>query len=298
MIGPPGQPNSSTVQRNVAAQNANRNLRSNRMRPKGSVDTTTSKRNVKVERRQSAKGDREKGAASAGPHKHPHHSQQSQQHDEKNKEKDANKYYNETYTYQKLKSLKWMGGVYKREEDNTQPMWKPSQEEKELQAQIEQKREIKAKYNLLSLNKQQDGNVGGELYKWICNGGNNHEVVKRVMETRPSWTQIKSSQTLYQFKWAPISRQIKFDFLCKHGQRNLVNHFENHALISTKDQIFFNMMKFCENLHQDVFKTLPLTFVIDLSTFVCQQEFDKFVHYFNMIEKQKHNFDCDKSIKE
>ena len=138
---------------------------------------------------------------------------------------------------------------------------------------------------MLSLNKQQAENLGGELYKWICNGGNNHEVVKRVMETRPSWTQIKSSQTLYQFKWAPISRQIKFDFLCKHGQRNLVNHFENHALISTKDQIFYNMAKFCENLHQDVFKTLPLTFVIDLSTFVCQQEFDKFVHYFNIIVK-------------
>ena len=90
------------------------------MRPKGSVDTSNNKRNMKVERRASAKGDREKGAASAGPHKH--HSEK----EEKKGEKDASKYYNETYTYQKLKSLKWMGGVYKREEDNTQPMWKPS----------------------------------------------------------------------------------------------------------------------------------------------------------------------------
>ena len=89
------------------------------MRPKGSVDTSNNKRNMKVERRASAKGDREKGAASAGPHK-------NSEKEEKKNEKDANKYYNETYTYQKLKSLKWMGGVYKREEDNTQPMWKPS----------------------------------------------------------------------------------------------------------------------------------------------------------------------------
>lgn len=124
-----------------------------------------------------------------------------------------------------------MGGPYRNPADEPAPVWRPSAEEQELRQQLEAKREIKAKYNLLSLNKQ----AGSELYKYILMLGNNHDVVKRVMDNRPSWTQIKSSQTLYNFKWAPSSRQIKFDFLGKHGQKNLVNHFENHALITTKD---------------------------------------------------------------
>ena len=120
--------------------------------------------------------------------------------------------------------------------------------------------------------------------------GNNHDVVKRVMDNRPSWTQIKSSQTLYNFKWAPSSRQIKFDFLGKHGQKNLVNHFENHALITTKDQLIESMSKLSENLHQDVFNSIPITFVIDLGTPLCQHEFDKFTYYFNMVEKFKEQY--------
>ena len=110
------------------------------------------------------------------------------------------------------------------------------------------------------------------------------------MDSRPSWAQIKSSQTLYNFKWAPSSRQIKFDFLGKHGQKNLVNHFENHALITTKDKLVESMSKLTENLHQDVFSMIPVTFVIDLGTSMCQHEFDKFCYFFNMIEKFKDQY--------
>ena len=64
-----------------------------------------------------------------------------------------------------------------------------------------------------------------------------------------------------------------------------MNHFENHALITTKDQLIESMSKLCENLHQDIFSAIPITFVVDLGTPLCQQEFDKFCYYFNMIEK-------------
>jgi len=138
-----------------------------------------------------------------------------------------------------------MGGVYKNPNDEPTPIWRPSAEEQELRQQLEQKREIKAKYNLLSLNRQEIT----ELYKYILGLGNNHEVVKRVLDARPSWTQIRSSQTLYNFKWTPSSRFIKFDFLGKHGQKNLVNHFENHALITTKDKLIDSMTKLCEYMH-------------------------------------------------
>ena len=70
----------------------------------------------------------------------------------------------------------------------------------------------------------------------------------------------------------------------------MVNHFENHALITTKDKLIESMSKLYEYQHQDVFNTIPLTFVIDLGTSLCQQDFDKFCYYFNMVEKFKEQY--------
>ena len=47
--------------------------------------------------------------------------------EEKKDEKD--KYHNEVYTYQKLRSLKWMGGPYRNPHDEPAPIWRPSAEE-------------------------------------------------------------------------------------------------------------------------------------------------------------------------
>ena len=35
---------------------------------------------------------------------------------------------------------------------------------------------------------------------------------------------------------------------------------------------------------------IPITFIIDLGTPLCQGEFDKFVHYFNTVEKYKDQY--------
>jgi len=50
------------------------------------------------------------------------------------------------------------------------------------------------------------------------------------------------------------------------------------------------MSKLCENLRIDVFEHIPITFVIDLGTPLCQHEFDKFCYYFNMVEKFKESY--------
>ena len=50
------------------------------------------------------------------------------------------------------------------------------------------------------------------------------------------------------------------------------------------------MQKLSENLHQDVFDYLPLTFVIDLGTSMAGIEYDKFHYYFNVIEKFKQQY--------
>ena len=51
------------------------------------------------------------------------------------------------------------------------------------------------------------------------------------MDSRPCWQKISSSITLFDFKWTPYSSQIKFEFLGKHGEKNLVNH------LTTKKEI-------------------------------------------------------------
>lgn len=117
--------------------------------------------------------------------------------------------------------------------------------------------------------------------------GNNHPLVKRVLDTRASWHQIKASHTLYHLKWAPVSGQIRFDFMGKHGQKNLVNHFENHAVLTTKDQLFQNMTKHCELLHEDVHEFMPVTFVVDVGNSAGMIELDKFTTYFHVVEKYK-----------
>lgn len=71
-----------------------------------------------------------------------------------------------------------------------------------------------------------------------------------------------------------------------------MNHFENHHLITSKDLLLDSMSKMCENLHVDVFNSIPITFAIDLGTTLCQHEFDKFNYYFNMVEKHKEQYNA------
>lgn len=74
------------------------------------------------------------------------------------------------------------------------------------------------------------------------------------------------STTLFDFKWTPSSNFIKFDFLNKHGQKTIVNHFEFHNCITQKDTLYFNLAKFCDTSHKDTFDILPVTFVIDFTS--------------------------------
>lgn len=119
--------------------------------------------------------------------------------------------------------------------------------------------------------------------------GNNDVCVRRVMETREHWQKIDSiKSSLFDFKWTPYSNHIRFEHLGKHGERNLVNHFEYHGCLSQKDQLFLNLQKSCENTHKDVFDLLPITFVIDYSDrHAFEQIYDRFSLYFNLIEKHK-----------
>ena len=150
---------------------------------------------------------------------------------------------------------------------------------------INKRKEINQKYN--KLGKDLGCEVKG--YRYILMKGNNHPLVKRVMETRSSWVKIPhSSTTLFDFKWTPTSNFIKFDFLNKHGQKTIVNHFEFHSSITQKDTLYQNMAKHCEVIHKCTFDFLPVTFVIDYtSKYNFENAFEQFQIYFNVIERNK-----------
>ena len=98
--------------------------------------------------------------------------------------------------------------------------------------------------------------------------GNNAALVKRVMaETRSYlWTEMQNNQqSHFHFRWAPVSRAINFDRL-SHNFGQMVNHFEYHAEITTKNELFKNLKAFYDEKQQNAFHTLPLTFYLKIST--------------------------------
>ena len=112
------------------------------------------------------------------------------------------------------------------------------------------------------------------------------------MQTRPSWLQYEQhsqNTSLFDFKWAPVSSQIKFDFLGKHGTKSLVNHFESHECLSHKDLLYANLQKHCELIkHKSICDIVPLTFIIDFTNrFSMDQALDKFAQCFQAIEGNK-----------
>lgn len=78
--------------------------------------------------------------------------------------------------------------------------------------------------------------------------GNNSALVKKVLLSRSHWAELEEKHiTLFHFKWAPVSRFINYEQLDNYGQKKLVNHIQGHSRLTTKDQLYINMHKFCES---------------------------------------------------
>ena len=69
--------------------------------------------------------------------------------------------------------------------------------------------------------------------------------------------------------------------------KKMVNHFEFHDQISEKDNLFFNMQRFCENVKKNVFEQLPITFSVDLDNKNYVDEIERFQSYYRILEKSK-----------
>jgi hypothetical protein len=81
-----------------------------------------------------------------------------------------------------------------------------------------------------------------------------------------AWEETAQYDSLFNFKWQPISFGLKYDLLSKYGLKQLVNHIEGHENISTKDALFINLRSYCEKQNLNVFDIVPLTFLIDFKS--------------------------------
>jgi hypothetical protein len=89
-----------------------------------------------------------------------------------------------------------------------------------------------------------------------------------------------------------VSLQVASDLarhkvrISKHGTRQLVNHFENHSVFTTKDQMFRNLFSHCEAKKINTFEYVPLTFLLEVDSLFFAQDYERFVNYFSYIDKQ------------
>jgi hypothetical protein len=98
------------------------------------------------------------------------------------------------------------------------------------------------------------------------------------------WKEVPNMNSIYNFKWQPVSKGIHFAQLSlQQKQRQLVNHFEFHGELTTKDGLFRNLLAHAQTLKQDVFDFVPLTFIIEYDGPRYNPDFEKFLLCYDTI---------------
>ncbi|CAD8134692.1 unnamed protein product [Paramecium pentaurelia] len=126
-------------------------------------------------------------------------------------------------------------------------------------------------------------------YKYNLGLGNNHELVQRIMDTRVDWQQTKDNSSMFvNFRWQQWHRGYKYDRLILNNQyKQMVNHFENHPELSNKQYLFRNLCSYCEQNKQNVYDSVPITFVLDFKDDSVDQQFTQFVKFFDKYAPKK-----------
>ena len=79
------------------------------------------------------------------------------------------------------------------------------------------------------------------------------------------WKEVTYYSSIFHFKWQPFSKGIRFEQL-SYAQKQMVNHFEFHSEITTKDFLFKNLLAYAQLSKLSVFDYVPLTFVLDIDS--------------------------------
>ena len=76
-------------------------------------------------------------------------------------------------------------------------------------------------------------------YKYIVTSGNNSKLIREAMSKRNWWVEIPNVDSVFNFKWQPVSYRMKFRELGKKTPyKQIVNHFEFHKCLSEKNELY------------------------------------------------------------
>lgn len=153
------------------------------------------------------------------------------------------------------------------------------------------------------------------------------------MNRRSWWIEIQPVHSMFNFKWSPFSGGIKFGTLghtnygekreevghpnhsSHHSQVNstnnassnyqdklsqqVVNHFEQHQLITEKYNLLAVMQKFCDIHKENTFNMMPITFFVEISDATRDQAIHHaltpFTQFYQLLETNKNGMDKLKS---
>jgi len=96
------------------------------------------------------------------------------------------------------------------------------------------------------------------------------------------WKEVPNTNFMYHFKWMPFLKGLNYKQL-SFCQKQMVNHFEFHYEITTKDLLFKNLIAYAELNKINVFDYVPLTFVIDVDSQTYTNDLAKFTQCYEII---------------
>lgn len=87
--------------------------------------------------------------------------------------------------------------------------------------------------------------------QYFLGGGNNFELIRRVLQTRPWWESVGNSNIMINLYITQCTRKGEFEKYS--GKENMVgsiakciNRFEGFKELTDKDLMFINIFKYCE----------------------------------------------------
>jgi hypothetical protein len=109
------------------------------------------------------------------------------------------------------------------------------------------------------------------------------------MANRLNW---KEGAGFFNFKWQHISLGINYTELTKNPiNKQMVNHFESHSVVSNKLNLFLNLMRYCEANNLEVFNFIPFTVIMQYESPKFKSQFDKFVQFYTSIASRLKDFE-------
>ena len=120
--------------------------------------------------------------------------------------------------------------------------------------------------------------------------GNNSNIIRRAFENRLDyWREVPCFDSSFHFRWHPFSKGIRFEQLSL-SQKQMVNHFEFHDEITTKDKLYKNLLEYSHKNKVDVLDFVPLTFILNFDSEIGKSEYDKFINCYNILKAMTDEF--------